>query len=214
MQASTSYIMYTKAFTTGQQENLIEDNFWTNPESSEPPPHTAGSSSLAFPKKAYLWAYVPCKSETHNLSGKMSIDVRTRVAPSSSLRTSRWERKMKLRYEYYAIGEKTGVPLYTKTTERHATYTGVVEGDEIITEFSQDQSGGFDEKNIRCKIDLAKYFTVPDLAKTQGVLIKIYLGSAIRTADYTTDNNFLRTEDTVLFPTGNGFTFNYEDPEE
>ena len=213
LRAQSSYTMYTKAVTTGQQENLIEDNFWTNPESSEPPPHTPSSSSLAYPKKAYLWAYVPCKSETHNLSGKMSIDVRTRVAPGA-LRSDIWERKLKLRYEYYAIGEKTGVPLFTKTSERHVTYTGVVEGDEIITEFSQDQSGGFDEKNIRCKIDLAKYFTVPDLAKTQGVLIKIYLGSAIRTADYTTDNNFLRTEDTVLFPTGNGFTFNYEDPEE
>ena len=214
LEAYARYTMYTKAATTGQQENLIEDNFWTQPESSEPPPHTPSSSSLAFPKKAYLWAYVPCKSETHNLSGEMSIDVRTRVAPSSGTRSSRWERKMKLRYEYYAIGEKTGVPLFTKTSERHATYTGVVEGDEIITEFSQDQSGGFDEKNIRCKIDLAKYFTVPDLAKTQGVLIKIYLGSAIRTADYTATDNFLRTEDTVLFPTGNGFTFNYEDPEE
>ena len=214
LQAQSRYTMYTKAITTGQQENLIEDNFWTKPESSEPPPHTASTSTLAFPKKAYLWAYIPCKSETHNLSGEMSIDVRTRVAPAIALRSALWERKMKLRYEYYAIGEKTGVPLFTKTSERHATYTGVVEGDEIITEFSQDQSGGFDEKNIRCKIDLAKYFTVPDLAKTQGVLIKIYLGSAIRTADYTATDNFLRTEDTVLFPTGNGFTFNYEDPEE
>ena len=214
LSAASNYTMYAKENTTGQPDVLKEGNFWTQPLTSEPPPHTTSASTIAYPSKAYLWAYVPCKAETHNLSGGMSIDVRTRVAPSSGTRDTTWARKMKLRYEYFAIGEKTGVPLFTKTSERHATYTGLVEGDEIITEFSQDNLGGWDEKNIRCKLDLAKYFTSDSLAKVQGVLVKIYLGDAIHNAAYTDTNNFLRTEDTVLFPTGNGFTFNYEDPEE